>query len=134
MQVVTVVLCIAMAWKYENMVASLGGSEFSFGRLTGTLVDLYDLGGAMFVVALLVIFFYSRIAAAITATASLLCFPIYLYFTVPGSFRLVFPQAEFSVPLRANFVWDTWSVLGILSLAVAMYVAVRSLVGRVSQE
>jgi hypothetical protein len=56
----------------------------------------------------------------------LLCLPLYLYFTAPGPFRWVF-HGQYSVPAPANFVWNSWTVAGILSLCAATYICIRNL-------
>jgi hypothetical protein len=85
-----------------------------------------DAGSILFVLALLLTFFYRRIAAATTCIACLLCLPLYLYFTAPRPFRRVF-RGEYSVPLQASFVWNKWAITGIAALAITAYVGVRSL-------
>jgi hypothetical protein len=89
------------------------------------LLTLYDVGGLLFILSLPLALFYRRIAAAITILASLLCLPLYLYFATPGLFRLVF-GGEYSVPLQTNFVWNRWTIFGILVLAIAAYAGIRS--------
>lgn len=78
---------------------SLGGTEFSGGRMTGPLLSMNDIGSLLFVVALFWASFYGRIAAAAGLIACLLCFPVYLYFAAPGPFRWIF-RGEYSVPVR----------------------------------
>ena len=111
-----------MVWKYGS---GLAGTEFSGGRITGALLDLYDIGSLLFIMALLLTFFLRRIAAAASIVAFLLCLPLYLYFVAPGPFRRVV-GGTYSVPLRADFVWDKWASLEILVLAIAASVDVRS--------
>lgn len=76
--------------------------------------------------ALVLTFVRPRIAAALAIVASLLCLPLYLYFTAPGPFRRVF-GGEYSVPLQANFVWDRSAVLGVLTVAVALCTCIWNL-------
>ena len=116
-------LCIALAWRN-----SLGyeGTEFSGGRITGPILMLQDIGALLFLVALILTFFSSRISAAVVAIASLLCLPLYLYFTAPGPFRWVF-KGDYSVPLTSNFVWDLWRVLAMIMLALAIYAYSRNI-------
>jgi hypothetical protein len=123
-QAASCVLCAAVTWRIP---AALAGSEFSGGLLTGSLLTLYESGTYLFLLALLMTFVYERIAAGIALTASLLCVPLYLYFEVPGLFRRV-ANGEYSIPLQANFVWDKWAIIGMLALAVAVYVCLRGLV------
>jgi len=116
-------LCVIDSLRYGS---SLHGTEFSGGRLTGRLLDLKDIGALLFILAVMVVSFYPRIAAAIVLTASLLCFPLYFYFTVPGVFRWLLPGA-YAIPLRTNFVWDTWAIVGVLVLATATFLSLRTL-------
>lgn len=122
MQAAACLLCAIMVWNYGS---DLEGTEFSGGRLTGPLLDLYDIGSLLFILALLLTFFLRRIAAAITILASLLCLPLYLYFTAPGLFRRVF-RGPWSGPLQTNFVWNRWTIMRILTLAIAASVGFRS--------
>src|SRR5713101_6278311 len=80
-------LCAVFTW---SMFGPLEGTEFSGGSITGPLLHLYDVGTLLFVLALILTFVRLRLAALIGVTASLLCLPIYLYFTAPGPFRRVF--------------------------------------------
>jgi hypothetical protein len=112
------------------MFLRLEGSEFSGGSVTGPLLDLYNSGTLLFVAALVLTFFYLRIAAIIAMAASLVCLPLFLYFTAPGPFRRLFP-GEYSVPLQARFVWNKFNILGMFILVLAMFVSIRSLwIGR----
>jgi glycerol-3-phosphate acyltransferase PlsY len=122
-QVAACLSCIAIVWRYES---SLWGTEFSGGRITGILLGMKDAGSLLFVTALLLTFFYRRIAALITLIACALCLPLYLYFTIPSLFRKIF-RAEWSVPLQAGFIWNNWTVAGIVVLAITASVAVRNL-------
>lgn len=110
-------------WRYAY---SLEGTEFSGGRLTGLLLNMKTAGALLFVLAGVMIFFYRRIAAAITILASLLCLPFYLYFAAPGPFRSVF-GGEYSVPLGDKFVLDARTVFGILLFAITTFVSLRTL-------
>jgi Na+(H+)/acetate symporter ActP len=85
-----------------------------------------DVGAFIFIPALLLTFVYRRIAAAIAIAASLLCLPLYLYFVAPGPFRWVF-RGEYSIPLHANFVWNSQAVVAIVALVMAVFFGVRNL-------
>jgi hypothetical protein len=122
-QAAACLLC-AVVWRYGP---PLEGTEFSGGWATGPILHMNDVGTLLFVLALLLTFFYRRIAAAVTVVACLLCLPLYLYFTAPGPFRRFFSRAEWSVPLQASFVWNKWAIGGIVALAIAAYVSLRSL-------
>jgi hypothetical protein len=90
---------------------------------------MFDGGGVLFFAAAVVSFFYARVGAAIALAATVLQLPLYVYFIAPGPFRAVF-RGDYSVPLRANFEWDRWSVAGILVLAATIYHCVRTLLVR----
>ena len=120
-----------MAWGYGH---NLGSTEFSGGRITGPLLNMVDIGLVLFLVALVLTLMSLRIGAAVALTASLLCLPLYVYFTAPGptggdarrstdivtalllgvSVSSAQSSLALSVPLRANYVWDRWSVAGIV--------------------
>ena|SRR5215467_7493465 len=105
--------------------AGVEATEFSGGRVTGPLLTLSNIGIDLFVLALLVTFVFPRVAASIALAASLFCLPIYLYFTAPGPFRRVF-KGEYKGLLQASFVWNLWTIAGMLALGVTAYVCCRS--------
>src|SRR4051812_12333797 len=96
LQGVVCLLCAGVTCRYGFLIE---GTEFSGGRVTGPLLDMNDVGSLLFVLALLLTFFFRRMAATVTLIASLLCLPLFLYFTAPGPFRRLFGKAEWSVPL-----------------------------------
>jgi hypothetical protein len=110
-----------LAFKYDRFA----GTEFSSGRVSGPMLDMFSIGTLLFALALLTLWMYPRIAAIITSLASLLCFPLYVYFTAPGLFRFIF-RGEYSTPLPASFRWDFWAVLGMLALLVTAYVSTQA--------
>ncbi len=119
---VACLLGAAVAWKHQ---LDLDGSEFSGGRVTGPLLHLNFAGSILLILALPVVFLRSRAAVVIALVASLFCLPLYLYSTFPSLFRRLLP-GEYSVPLQA-FPWDGWSIAGILSILILVYVCVRGL-------
>lgn len=121
-----VAICLFCAIMVCTYSGDLGASEFSGGRVTGPLLSVYDTGSLMFIFAIPLTFFFRRIAAALIVLASLLCLPLYFYFTTPGPFRRLFPW-KYVVPLKFNFVWNRWAIFGILALAVAACVGIRGL-------
>lgn len=122
LQAISCLVCVVVAWTH---IDDIGASEFSGGRVTGPIFTMFDNGSFAFIAALIVTFVYPRVAAAIALAASLLCLPLYLYFTVPGPFRWVF-RGEYKVSLHSNFVWNKWAVTGMLTLAVTAYVCLRT--------
>ncbi|HEU5412571.1 MAG TPA: hypothetical protein VFW31_02390 [Candidatus Angelobacter sp.] len=103
-------LCILVLGSYE---LTLGQSEFSGGRITSLLSGLFEVGVIVLVVALLLTFFSRQIAACIGLAGTLLCLPVYGYFTAPGVFRAIFP-GEYSTPLQHVFIAEKWTILGVI--------------------
>jgi len=122
-QAASCLLCFIIAWAHLDDV---GASEFSGGWLTGPLFKMADYGCTLFFLSLFLTFFSRRIVGITTLVASLLCMPFYLCFFVPGTFRRIFRE-EYSVPLQTSFVWNTWVVMGILSLLLGIVVNLRCL-------
>jgi ABC-type uncharacterized transport system permease subunit len=122
-QALACLACVIVLWIHLD---DFGASEFSGGRITGKLFTMADLASLLFIVAVLVTILFPRIAAVIALTASLLCLPFYLYVLLPGPYRQIF-KGEYSVPLHRSVVWNTWAVLGVLSLLAAGALSVRGL-------
>jgi hypothetical protein len=123
LQTASCLVCVVVA---QRNSFGFGGTEFSGGRLTGPILDALDIGSLLFVLALALTFVRPRIAAVLAIVASLLCLPLYLYFTAPGLFRRVF-GGEYSVPLQANFVWHRSAISGLLAVAVALGICIWNL-------
>jgi hypothetical protein len=121
-QAIACLACTAVLWIHLD---DFGASEFSGGWLTGPLFKMADLGSLLFLVALVLTFFLRRTAATIALTATVLCFPFYLYIVMPGPYRWIF-KGEYSVPLSRPFAWDNWAVVGVLSLLFAAILSLRS--------
>jgi hypothetical protein len=49
-----------------------------------------EIGTVLFALALIVAFFFPRIAAGIALVSSVLCLPLYLYFIAPVHFSRIF--------------------------------------------
>lgn len=119
-------LCAILLWHYTFR---LDGTEFSGGRNTGPLLDMANFGILLFAVALILGFLRTRLAAAVALLASLLTLPLYFYFTCPGPFRRVF-KGDYSVPARADFVWDVHSIVGMTALTLTAILSLRNLMAR----
>jgi hypothetical protein len=115
--------CLGVLW---IRLDDFGASDFSGGRLTGKLFTMADLGTLLFLAALLLTIFFPRVAAVVTLAATLLCLPFYLYILMPGPYRQIF-KGEYSVPLQGPFVWNNWAVVGVLSLEMATFLSLHSL-------
>jgi hypothetical protein len=116
-------LCVFLALK---ITSGLDGTEFSGGRLTGPLLLIAEIGTLLFVLALVLTFLFSRVAAAIGLASSLLCLPLYCFFIAPVPFAQVFAHGdEFHVQPAAGFHWQTWPVTAWLGVAVAVYACIR---------
>jgi hypothetical protein len=119
--------CLLCAVLVSRYWLQLDGSEFSGGTVTGPVLNMAGIGMLVFLVALPMAFFLRRrISGAVTIIASLLCLPLYLYFTLPGPFRWVF-RGEYKVPLQANVVFEKWSIICILALSIAAILGSRGL-------
>jgi hypothetical protein len=119
LQAAVFLLCLVVAWINLDYFGAPDG-----GRITGPIYSLCDDGWVVFSLAVLLTFFVSRVAAALALAATLLCLPLYLYVLAPGPVRFIFP-GPWKSPLRAVFVWDSWAITGIFSLAAAVFVIVR---------
>jgi hypothetical protein len=123
LQAASCLVCVVIA---QRNSFALGGTEFSGGRLTGPILDSFEVGSLLFVLALVLTFVRPRIAAALAIVSSLISLPLYLYFTAPSPFRRVF-GGEYSVPLQSNFVWDSPAIVGVLAVAVAICICIWNL-------
>jgi hypothetical protein len=57
-QAAACLLCAIMVWNYG---IGLEGTEFSGGRVTGPLLDLYDIGSILFILAVLLTFSFDEL-------------------------------------------------------------------------
>jgi hypothetical protein len=114
--------CVAVLWIHLD---DFGASEFSGGRLTGSLFKMAELGSVLFLMALLLTFFFRRTAAATALAATLLCFPFYLYVLMPGLYRWIF-KGEYAVPPYRPFHWDNWAIVGVFSLLFVAWTVRRA--------
>jgi hypothetical protein len=121
-QAIACVASIGVLWIHLD---DFGASEFSGGRITGKLFTMANLASLLFIVALLVTIFFPRIGAVIALMATLLCVPFYLHVLMPGLYQQIFKGA-YTDPLYRPFVWDSWALLGILSLLTAGILSVHS--------
>jgi hypothetical protein len=125
-QLALAIVCLVGAFVALQNTNGLEATEFSGGWLTGPLLSMADIGTVLFLLALVVTFAYPRIAAAIGLASSLLCLPLYLYFTAPVPFDQIFGFGhEFKVQPSGGFHWDRWAIVGELTLAVTTYVCIR---------
>src|SRR5262249_31159567 len=109
------VISLFLLFQYST---PLEESEFSAGTLTRGLLEMYHGGMALFVLGLLMMFRWRRVAAATQLIAALLCLPVFLYGTFPGVFRRLFP-GNYKGPQWPDFVPDKWTILGLIVIVVA---------------
>jgi hypothetical protein len=121
-QAAAYLLCAAVLWRYGF---SSEGTEFAFGRLTGPLLNMKDIGTVLFLLALMLVFRFRRVAAVFGLLATVLCLPLLFYFVAPGPFRWLF-KGEYTAPLTTNFVWDGWTMVGIAVVLMAAYLSIRA--------
>ena len=112
-------LCAYLTFKYPT---GLSGTEFSAGWLTGRLLDASFLGFFAFAASVLLGLVWPRIAAVTALIASVISFPLYLYFVMPGLYRQIF-RGPWSVPLQSYFVADVWALVSLLAILAAMAVS-----------
>jgi len=128
-QAASFLLCVSLALKLTN---GLEGTEFSGGWLTGPLLAMAELAIILFVLALVLTFFFPRIAAAMGIVSALLCLPLYGFLLAPVPFARVFARGhEFSMQPEPGFHWHGWPVTALLSVAVALYFSIRRLATQV---
>src|ERR1700743_2795066 len=99
-QSASLLLCLAVAEVHMDWI---GASEFSGGSITGPVFSMFQVGGLFFLAAVVLTFFFQRAGAIIGIAASVLCFPLYLYFVAPGLYRSAF-RGNWSVPLQSYFI------------------------------
>jgi hypothetical protein len=122
-QVGACLACLLAVWPRLN---ALGSSEFSGGSATGVLFTLCDRGSWLLVAAALVTFVHPRMAAVAAFAACLICAPLYLYFLAPGLFRRIL-GGQWTTALPEAYRWDFCAIVGMVTLAVAVSICVRSL-------
>ena len=99
------------------------GTEFGGGQLA----RWNDLGGDLLVLALVGSFIFDRVAAGCALVACFLCLPMCLYFMVPRFLVLVFPYPWKMAPPHETFIWDRWSITGILAILLTVCICFRRL-------
>jgi hypothetical protein len=92
---------------------------------------MVDMGSALFLLAFGVIFTDPRVGAAVGLVSSLLCFPLYLYFTAPD-FTAPAPFHEIlgfghECKVQPSEGLHKWALTGLLTLAIATYLCMRGL-------
>jgi hypothetical protein len=85
---IAVLVCILALLQYGTR---LENSEFSGGRITGVLLNLYDAGLYFFMATLVVISIWPRVAALAGLAATLLCLPVFCTTLFRGCFDEYFP-------------------------------------------
>jgi hypothetical protein len=116
-------ICVLVLDKYGT---PLEASEFRGARVTGVLLDLYEIGFMMFVIGLFLPFVWRRVAAVSGLVAAFLCSPVFLYGIFPALFRRLFP-GDYKVPLLPRLYADKWTVFGIVIIAFTSFLNVRIL-------
>ena len=123
-QAAACLLCAGANWRYGS---ALWGTEFEGGSFTGRLLDLQVIADMLFLLGLPLTFFFRRVAAGSILVASLLCLPLYLFFTAPGPIRNIV-GGEWKGRLVANYTWDWWTIAGMLTVVIAAIISFRNLV------
>ena len=126
-QAIAFLVCAGVLWIH---LGDFGVAEFRGGWLTGKILTMADVGALLFLSALVFTIFLPRLGAFLALAAILLCLPFYLYIVMPGPYRQIF-KGEYSVPLQRAFVWNSWAMAGIITLAFAAVFSIRRLSGAV---
>lgn len=107
-----------------RFVFVLEGTEFSGGKITGPLLVMHGVGTLLFLLAVPVMYLLRRLASVIGLLACLLGLPLYVLLAAPGPFRWVV-RGEWKTPLLSSFVWDWWSIVGIVFCALTAFAFLR---------
>lgn len=119
-------LCVCLALQ---LTRGLDGTEFSGGCLTGPLLSMADGGTLLFILAIVLTFLFSRVAAATGLAAALLCVPLCCFFIAPLPFAHVFAcGVGFSSQPAPGFHWRMWPVTTLVAVALASYLCIRRFV------
>ena len=119
-QAAACLLCAIAAW---SSLEDLIGTEVSGGRITSPMLDAGIFGAFLFLIALVLSFFSPTAARVAISLASLLCLPVYVYRTLPGVFRWIFP-GEYKVMLHERLIWHSWSVTGAAATALVIFLSI----------
>lgn len=120
-------LCVLLELR---ITSGFGGTEFSGGWLTGPLLSMADFATVLFIVALILTFVVPRVAAITGVISSLLCLPLYLFFTAPSPFARIFAAGhEFKVQPNTGLHWHAWPVTGVVVVAGTVYICIRQVAG-----
>jgi hypothetical protein len=116
-------VCVAVALHAEEM---FGGTEFG----GGTLARNEGPALLLFVVALVLVVKFPRVASASALVGSALSLPLYVYLVFPRPFRRIWPGEWKTLELpRETFAWDAWWVAGILAILFVAGICIWILVG-----
>jgi len=123
LQAIAFLACAGVLWTH---LGDFGASEFRGGWLTGKIFTMVDIGALLFLIAFVFTIFVPRTGASVALLAVVLCLPFYVYVVMPGIFRRMF-KGEPSDPLEKPFVWNSWAIVGIITLIVAVVFSIRRL-------
>jgi glycerol-3-phosphate acyltransferase PlsY len=126
LQAAVYLLCFLAAVKSS---ADLTGTEAEGGTVTGPMLGFATVGFILFFVVALLTLLWSRVAAIGALIPCAMCFPVYIYRTLPHLFRFIFP-GEYKQSLPATFIWHGWSIMGMLASVIVVYFFYRSLLSR----
>ena len=121
LHIVACLVCAVLGWRFT---ATLEGTEFSGGWLTGPLLTIHGLSIVLFLVSAALIVVYRRAAVIIGVAASIGALPLYAYSALPGVFHSVF-RGESAVP-APSFVANGWALAGIAAVCAAAYAALKA--------
>lgn len=115
--------CLACAAVDRWSAPTFEGTELS----GGTLFLIRENAGGVFLLALILVFKFPRVASISALLGSVFSLPLYLYLVLPRPFQRIWP-GQFSVAATENFRWDTRWITGILFMLVSSYISTRLLI------
>ena len=126
LQAAVYLLCGIAAGKSS---ADLTGTEAIGGTVTGPMLGFATVGFVLFFMVALLALLRPRVAAISALIPCAMCFPTYIYRTLPHLFRLIFP-GEYKMQLPEMFIWHGWSIMGMLASVIVVYLFYRVLLLR----
>lgn len=115
-------VCFVLDW-WTSL--TFEGTEFS----GGTLFLIREHAGDLFLLALILVFKFPRVASISALLSSLLSLPLYLYLVFPRRFQRIWP-GPFKISAVEDFRWDACWTAGILFMLVSAYISARILIDK----
>lgn len=120
-----IVLCACCSAIGIHHTIVLDGTEFGFGRITGVLLQLNEVGALAFIVGLWLWATQRQYRVPTTLAAAILSLPLYALLVAPGLMQSVF-GGVWSYENPPVFVWTTYSMVGITANLMVCLLSMRS--------